>query len=66
MPRNLRLIHRFTFVTDFMFIIFEGLQALIGHTPDDVLSTVKNVRLLTVRNLRYLDVKLIGKGMFIT
>ena len=66
MPCNMRLIHRFTIVTDFMFIIFEGLQALIGYTPDDVLSTVKNVRLLTVRNLWYLDVKLIGKGMFIT
>jgi len=48
-----------------MFIIFEDLQALIGYTPDDAICTVKNVRLLTVRNLWYLDGKLISNGIFI-
>ena len=65
MSRSLRLIYRFTIVTVFMFIIFEGLQTLIEYTPDGVLSTVQNVRLLTVRNLWYLDGKLISNGTLI-
>jgi hypothetical protein len=45
-----------------MFIIFEGLRPLIGYTPDDVLSTVKNVRLLAVRKLWYPYGQLIFNG----
>lgn len=63
MPRNLILISRFTIVTVLTFIVFEGLRTLIRYAPDDVLSTVKNVRLLTVRNLWYLDGQLIVNGI---